>query len=144
MPDPYIHLSLTKRIRMLRRACRYSQYKLARILGVKTGVVARIEAAGRKPARVLCLSYLLPRLRLMEEAFARQLAEEYAHPHKWGPMVKQYSKYNGNNHKIRLHPDYSCSNRLPDDPKYIELLGGIAVFGTKPTSKRASKHTEEE
>lgn len=129
--DPRMHIPVPIRIRKLRRACRYSMVKFARILGVDVRTIARIESLrGRHiRARILDPDHVLPRLRIMERAFARQLKLEYEHPSGWGKLVRVYKPYNGNLHITRMDPKFRGSRILPDDKKYIELLGGMAVFG---------------
>lgn len=134
--DPYLPVPIPTRVRRLRRACRYSKGKFARILGTSSSIVAAIEGWHHRRTAPTHWSGLLPRLRLMEAAFRRQLEAEIRHPSQWGRDVRVYRPYNGNVYTTRMHPACRSSTILPDDPKYIEALGGIEVFRLSRPARR--------
>lgn len=143
--DPYLQVPVPTRIKRLRAAVRWSIPKFARILGVTSDLVFRLErlrgAAVKAPVKSAV--DFLPRLRLMEEAFRRQLEAEIKHPSGWGRYVRRYTRYNGNRFRWVMDERWRSSQTVPDDPGFVELLGGIEVFRPSRGERRRMMEEEE-
>jgi len=130
--DPLITTPWKDRILALRMTLKCSPFVFGRIMGACGQTVVSLERGKTLPN-----AYQISRIRLMEKAYEKplekyhKLRKKYSRKHTWGVMEKFYPKWEGNLYVWRMKEAYQSRPLLPEDPKYIELLGGIEVFGER-------------
>lgn len=138
--DPNIHIPYYRRILYLRLAIHSSHHHLARLLGIP-GCGSQVRDIERGQSRIS--TRVIQRLRLLEKAYERQLREyhkkRYGVVWTWGKEIKVWPRWDGYKYKKIRSPVYRPAIILPDDPAYIEALGGVEAFGITKTGKRRGR-----
>jgi DNA-binding XRE family transcriptional regulator len=138
--DPKLLIPWKRRILQLRLAIMYLRPAFARVLGVNTQTLTRLEKGELEPN-----VRTIRRIRLLEHAFDEELAEYHKQVRKWGAIwtwgkeEKVYEKYGGYKHK-KVAVGYATSNIVPRRKADYEALGGVGVWGKiKAKTSRADR-----
>jgi DNA-binding XRE family transcriptional regulator len=137
--DPKLLIPWKRRILQLRLAIMYLRPKFARVLGVNTHTLMRLEKGELEPN-----VRTIRRIRLLEHAFDEELAEYFKQVRKWGAIwtwgkeENVYEKYGGYKHK-KVAVGYATSNIVPRRKADYEALGGMGVWGNIQTEANRAK-----
>jgi hypothetical protein len=80
------------------------------------------------------------RLRILERAYERQLTEYYKIKKKygvrvWGAEGEVFSKWEGYTGRKVMKKQYRSRVTLPDDLRYVDILGGLEEFSINKLNK---------